>query len=365
MAKVASSSGSATSEMNPILRNIYEQPAELERVFNDLTGPKLEELRQLARLMNDASELVLTSMGSAFYSLMPAYEELRACGHRNVSLEETADLIRHPERLSTDALYILMSRSGESREVADFAVWCKSHGYTTLSITMTPESTMAKNSTYVLHDISSYDEIVCIKAYSTMALTGLLLVEMMDGKDTPPAELSTNLHQAFVWMETHKEAILAQLEEIPFLGNPHNFYLLSRSWGINMMRSASLWLEETAKVAANIMSIDNFYHGPMEIIRSHAIVRAKTCPILFDVQPDERSKMIWNYVNQAVPESLYFGPRDEDVPAGARFDVPDLGLTGGWNMVVDALFFQLLSYQAALTNGIEPGFFYEEGWIVQ
>ena len=352
------------ADMNPILRNIYEQPAELERVLDDLTGPKLDQLRDLARVMALSGEIVLTSMGSAFYSLMPAYEELRERGYRNVSLEETGDLIRHPERMSRGALYVLMSRSGESREVADFAVWCREHGYTTLSITMTPDSTMATNSTYMLHDISSYDDIVCIKAYSTMALTGLLLVEMMDGRERPSEELVTNLRRAFAWMEQNKEGILAQLEAVPFLGDAHGFYCISRSWGINMMRSASLWLEETAKTPANIMSIDNFFHGPMEIIRSHSIVKSVTCPILFDVQPDERSAMIWGKVNQAVPNSLYFGPEGSTMPGGARFEIPDLGLEGGWSMLVAALFFQLLSYQVAVANGIEPGFFYDEGWIV-
>lgn len=350
--------------MNSILKNIYEQPAELKRVLDDLTGPKLGQLRDLARIMALSGEIVLTSMGSALYSLMPMYEVLRERGYRNVTLEETGDLIRHPERMSRGALYVLMSRSGESREVADFAVWCREHGFTTLSITMTPDSTMATNSTYMLHDISSYDDIVCIKAYSTMALTGLLLVEMMDGRPHPSEELVASLNRAFAWMEAHKENILAQLEAVPFLGTPHGFYLISRSYGINMMRSASLWLEETAKTPAGIMSVDNFYHGPMEIIRSHAIVKAVTCPVLFDVQPDARSAMIWGKVCQAVPESLYFGPEGSEMPGGARFQIPDLGLSGGWSMIVAALFFQLLSYQVAVANGIEPGFFYDEGWIV-
>ena len=352
------------ADMNPILNNIYEQPAELERVLDDLMGPKLGQLRDLARIMALSGELVLTSMGSAFYSLMPMYEELRDRGYRNVALEETGDLIRHPERMRRNALYVLMSRSGESREVADFAVWCREQGYTTLSITMTPDSTMARNSTYMLHDISSYDDIVCIKAYSTMALAGLLLVEMMDGRERPSDELVANLKRAFAWMEQNKEGILSQLEAVPFLGAANGFYLISRSYGINMMRSASLWLEETAKTPANIMSVDNFFHGPMEIIRSHAIVKSVTCPVLFDVQPDDRSAMIWGKVNQAVPDSLYFGPEGSEMPGGAKFAIPDFGLAGGWSMIVAALFFQLLSYQVAVVNGIEPGFFYDEGWIV-
>ena len=112
------------------------------------------------------------------------------------------------------------------------------------------------------------------------------------------------------------------------------------------------------------MSVDNYFHGPMEISRSHAIVKAVTGPVLFDVQPDARSAMIWEKTNQAVSNSLYFGPEGSTMPGGARFEIPDLGLEGPWSMLVAALFFQLLSYQVAIVNGIEPGFFYDEGWIV-
>ena len=34
-------------------------------------------------------------------------------------------------------------------------------------------------------------------------------------------------------------------------------------------------------------------------------------------------------------------------------------------MLVQAMWFQLLSYQVAVVNGIEPGMFFEEGWIVK
>lgn len=353
-----------TDQMNPILQNIYEQPDELDRVLDDLCGEKLGQVREICRVMNLASEIVLTSMGSALYSLMPMYEALLNAGHTNVRLVETAELIRHPERVSRGALYVLMSRSGESREVADFSVWLTENSYSSLAITMTPDSTMARHCTMMLHDISSYDQIVCIKAYSSMALCGLFLVSMLD-RHEPDADLVVRLHAAFAWMRDNKERVLAQLETIDFLKGADAYYLLSRGEGINMMRSASLWLEETAKIGANVMSVDNFYHGPMELVRAHKIARVNTVPILLEVLPDDRMAMIWDYVNQATPDTVWFGPESSDTPAAARLPFPDLGLDGPWMMLVQAMWFQLLSYRVAVVNGIEPGMFFEEGWIVK
>ena len=351
------------ASINPLLENIYEQPGELARVLDDLTGPRLDRVRQISHLLRSANEVILSSMGSAFYSLMPMYEMLRAQGRRRVALEETADLLHYPERLSRDAVYVLMSRSGESREVADFSRYLNENGFLSVAITMTPGSTMGRNCTYVLHDIASYDKIVCIKAYSSMALCGLVCAHMTEHGE-PDRRLLDSLYGAFSWMEKEKENILGQIRSIPCLKKADSFYLLSRGYGINMMRSCSLWIEETAKIPSPVMSIDNFYHGPMEIIRSHAIVKSVTVPIFLDTLPDSRSEMIWNHVNRAVPESVYFGPEGSGAPGGARILYPDLGLPGSCMTLVQALYFQLLSYQCAAANGIEPGMFFDEGWVV-
>ena len=46
--------------MNPLLKNIYEQPEELRRVLADLTGPKLDQVKHVAQLLEIADEVVLT-----------------------------------------------------------------------------------------------------------------------------------------------------------------------------------------------------------------------------------------------------------------------------------------------------------------
>lgn len=349
--------------MNVLLQNIYEQPGELKKVLDDLRGPKLPAVRQISKLMQIADEIVLTSMGSALYSLMPMYEALKAMTNKRVALEETANLIQHPNLLKKSALYILMSRSGESREVADFSGYLKEHQYCSVAITMTPTSTMGKNCTYMLHDIASYDAIVCIKAYSSMSLCGLFLVSMM-GRENPDEELVAKLHKAFDWMEAEKEHVFRQIQDIPYFEKSDGFYMLSRGFGINMMRSASLWVEETAKTMSNVMSIDNFYHGPMEIIRSHAIVKPVTTPMYLDVVTDARSQMIWGKINAAVPDSIYIGPEGKEAAGGVKLVYPEFGLPQAFTSLVIALYLQLISFQCATAKGIEPGTFYDEGWIV-
>lgn len=349
--------------MNVLLQNIFEQPSELKKVLDDLSGPKLEIVRGISNLMQIADEIVLTSMGSALYSLMPMYEALKET-NRYVTLVETADLILHPERMNKNALYIMMSRSGESREVADFSKYLEENQCVSVAITMTPDSTMAKHCTFMLHDIAAYDAIVCIKAYSSMSLCGLFLVSMMTRKN-PDEELVKKLYQAFDWMETEKERIFAQVKRITCFEKSDGFYMISRGYGINMMRSGSLWIEETAKTISNIMSIDNFYHGPMEVIRFHEFVKPVTTPLFLDVLTDDRSKMIWGKINEAVPDSIYIGAEGKESLGAVCLMYPEFGLPCAYTTLIIALYLQLISYQCAVCKGIEPGTFLDEGWIVE
>ena len=102
----------------------------------------------------------------------------------------------------------------------------------------------------------------------------------------------------------------------------------------------------------------------MEIVRSHAIVKPVTTPVLLDVIPDDRSGMIWNKINEAVPNSVYIGPERAGAKGGVRFVYPEFDLPGAYTTLIIALYLQLFSYQCAVAKGIEPGTFYDEGWVV-
>lgn len=98
---------------NVFLGDIIAQPAALRTVLAEVLDEDATPLRTGAALLSSARRLILTSMGSAYYSLQPVAEALDAL-HDNVRLIETSEILRRPVRPG-DA-YLVMSRSGESRE---------------------------------------------------------------------------------------------------------------------------------------------------------------------------------------------------------------------------------------------------------
>ncbi len=342
--------------MNELIKNICEQPEELRRVLAHLADAT--QVARVAEELNAAQKIVLTSMGSAYYSLLPMYYALDRRG-KNVRIVETSELLQNEDRLSADALYVLMSRSGESYEVAALPPMLAKKGARSVAITMTPDSTMAKGCSLVLYDPSSYDAMVCTKAYTSMALCGLICVSYAE-KNSIPQELLNELDRMFRWMDSSKEQILSQFEALDYLGDTPSFYFLSRGCGMGVVQSASLWLEEESKKCSGILSLDNFYHGPVEV------VSASTLPVYLDVCTNPRAEAIWSRICTVARHAIYLGP-EGSVPSGCDvINYPRFELEEEYLMLLLAMYFQFFAYQCAKSAGVVPGEFRVlRDWVVK
>ena len=52
--------------MNPFLNDIFSQPVELQRVLRSLLTQYSGQVRTVAKMLESAEEIVLTSMGSEY-----------------------------------------------------------------------------------------------------------------------------------------------------------------------------------------------------------------------------------------------------------------------------------------------------------
>lgn len=336
--------------MDAYLTNVLEQPEELKKVWEYLLGEGERTAKQIAHILKEADRIVLTSMGSAYNSLMPMYYALLG-KKKNVTLIETSELLYDQTLLDDDAVYVVMSRSGESREIYDLSCLLREKNHMLVGITMNRESMLAKNSTVMLHDIASYDACICLKAYSSMALCGLACVSMMD-----PAwmngEECRKVWGMLDWMEANKEEILKKTGEMEILADAHSCIFLSRLYGMGTARAASLWLEEIAFISGGVCVLDSFYHGPIRSIYNSELASNIIVPVCFDVLPDQRSGKIWGEIVEAAKSSIYIGKGT----SGARYNLfyPFWNI-GEYNCVGLSLFAQIIPYQCCVKKGHVPG----------
>jgi len=335
--------------MNTFLEDILAQPAALNLTLASMLDENQAALERAAAMIGAASRLVLTSMGSALYSLAPmAYSLSRL--HPNVHLVETGEQMSMPFVPGT--LYVIMSRSGESKEISDYAAILRQRGEPLLAITMTPDSTLAKNASLVVHDPAPYDGFICTKAYTSMALIGMLIVSRLE--NSLDANLVNRLQGAFTWMEAHKDAMLEQMRGIEWLGESLTF--LSRRSGMGLAQSGALWLEEAARLRASYSSIDFYLHGPVEQVDEG--FRG----VWIDLAPDELSRAQYQQVAAMGGLLIRISPEAKG-PDG--FPIPTFDLPEVYRILPAAMPVQMIADRTAAVLGLQAGDMRYLSWVVK
>jgi glucosamine--fructose-6-phosphate aminotransferase (isomerizing) len=325
--------------MNTFLEDILAQPAALRLTLASMLEENQAALELAAEMIGGASRLVLTSMGSAHYSLAPMAYALGRL-HPNVHLVETGEQMSLPFVPGT--LYVIMSRSGESKEIAEYAAVLRQRGETLLAITMTPDTTLAKNASLVVHDPAPFDGFICTKAYSTLALIGMLIISRLENKLDRP--LVDGLGRAFDWIEAHQDAMLTRMQGIAWLGKSLTF--LSRRARMSLAHSGALWLEEAARQRASYSSIDFHLRGPVEQVDEG--YRG----VWIDLAPDALSRAQYGEVAGKGGVLICVGPEAAG-PDG--FNIPAFDLPEVYRILPAAMPVQMIAYQSAAALGLQAG----------
>jgi fructoselysine-6-P-deglycase FrlB-like protein len=335
--------------MNTFLEDILAQPVALRLTLESMLNESQAGLEAAASLIGGASRVVLTSMGSALYSLAPMVYALSKL-HPNVHLVETSEQMNMPFVPGT--LYVIMSRSGESKEIADFAGVLRQRGEPLLAITMTPDSTLAKNASLMIFDPAAYDGFICTKAYTSMALIGMLVVSRLE--NSLDHRLVGGLGQAFDWMDMHKNAVLQQIQGIDWLGESLTF--LSRRAGMGLAQCGALWLEEASRQRASYSSIDFYLHGPVEQVDEG--FRG----VWIDLAPDQLSRAQYQAVAGKGGSLICIGP---EASGPTAIFVPDFDLPEVYRILPAAMPVQMIAYQAAAALGLVAGEMRYLSWVVK
>ncbi|BDI28850.1 glucosamine--fructose-6-phosphate aminotransferase [Capsulimonas corticalis] len=337
--------------MNSFLQDIYGQPDALRLALRACSGSLKPDLERAADRIRQANRVVLTSMGSAYYSCQPPAYALQAL-HPNVQLCETADLLERD--VFPDSLTIILSRSGESGEIAEYARRIRARGGDLIAVTMTPGSTLAEAADLVIHNPSPFDGFICTKAYSTLTLIGLILARMVN--ETFDDTLIQRLEQLFDHMEATQEELDRQIGALPALDRLDGVTLLSHGSGIATAWAGALWIEEAARIRASVSSYSAFRHGPIEQVEPGFTA------IAIDLEPDAQSRAARQELEARGARLITVSPEGEE---DATIALPLEGLPAEFRPIAAAPTLQLCAHHAARLRGLNAGDMRYLNWVVK
>lgn len=333
--------------MSELSDSIRSQPESLSRSLRYQSEGGAKSLEDAAALLCSAGKVVIAAMGASLFASIPLQYFLSSQGINAIAIE-AGELLHYLDGTWENSVVILVSRSGESVEIAKLLARMKGK-VPIIGVTNEPESLLSRSADVTLGIASLPDQIVAIQTYTGTILVLHLLCSALVGKRDIASEEVRALVPAFASFVESNMASLAQWDA--FLKPDAPTYFLARGPSLATAHEGALLFHEVAKSPAVTMPIASFRHGPVEVVDPgfHAFV--------FAAEDNTRE------LNLALARDIvHFGGHVCLVgPTSREFDGPPMGDIPKMPATLRPLFevvpLQVAALRLALLRGIEPGSF--------
>jgi len=333
-----------------LLQNILNQPNSLQAIANHQCGGGRDALVRAAALLRSKKRVVLSGMGASFFGCMGLQYALASLGIHAIAVE-TGELLYFLQSLiDANTAVVLVSRSGESIEVTKLLDDLRVCRAAVIGVVNVDDSALSRSADVTIMMGSAADQMVAVQSYTgTLATLGLLEAMVRGELDGARTELEQTASVLSRWIP---ECVSASLEWRSFLEGASPLYLLGRGPALGTVAEGVLLMHETAKVGAVGMSIPQFRHGPVEVVRRDfrgIIVATQTETSAFD-------GALAQDITKMGGQIRWIGPS----PPGERLE--ELCAWPGqiskrFASIVEVVPLQLAAYRRAEWNGVRPGEF--------
>lgn len=244
------------------LSDVHAQPDLLEAALRThlAAGSQLEGA---AKALRDAAprRIIITGMGSSFYSAYPAMLKLFAAG-LPVTHIELAELLHFGHQaLTRDTALIVISQSGETIEAV--RLLNDRHPQALLiAVTNNPNGTLARHAAHVIPHLAGPERAVATKTYTTSLLALQVLASRLVGE--APAQIADQILPS---IEAQRK-LIQQYDAMTLpeeWRRPGAMTFVGRGPSYATALAGSLLFKETARIPADALSSAQFRHGPLEI----------------------------------------------------------------------------------------------------
>jgi len=248
-----------------MMGRIRAQPQSLSEVMKHQCGDGAQILQRAAELLRSRPQVVITGMGASFFAALPLETELCAMGINTIAVE-AGELLHFRRQAYKDAVVLIVSRSGESIEIAKLLDVLKGR-QTLIGVCNRPQSRLAREADISITIGSLEDDIVALQTYTgTLLVLALLASAVKDSVAETKIEIEQLLPQ---FDDLVQKSLQAMHDWDGFLQSKGPIYLLARGGSVASAQEGSLLFHEVAKAPAVAMATATFRHGPVEVVDKH------------------------------------------------------------------------------------------------
>ncbi|MFP5229475.1 MAG: SIS domain-containing protein [Acidobacteriota bacterium] len=253
-----------------LARNILAQRESLSAVLRHQCGEGAAALAEAGALVRSGKRLLITGIGASLHASIPLEYALCSVGVDAEAIE-AGELLHYRYSVLRDSVVVVVSRSGESVEVAKLLDLVKGRNKI-IGVSNEPQSLLARSADVAIHIGSLADEIVAIQTYTGTLLALHLFLSSVT--HTAPSAVDA-MHAS---LPAFRSLVESSMKDLPtwdeFLGVDSPIYLLGRGPSRASAQEGALLFHEVAKSPAVSMASASFRHGPVEVVDRtfHALI---------------------------------------------------------------------------------------------
>ncbi len=258
-----------------MLKEIYEQPAVIGETLNSFVNAgtgKISIPDEVLTAITSAPRLTLIACGTAYYACMVAKYWFEQIARIPCEIDVASEFRYREAPMPAGGVAIFISQSGETLDTLEALRYCKSQDQKILSIVNAIESTIERESDFVLHTLAGPEiGVASTKAFTTQLTTLACIVlasarakgSIDENKEHEMAEALRHVPSIAADILSHDEAILKIAKDI---ANARDVLYLGRGSLYPIALEGALKLKEISYIHAEGYASGEMKHGPIALI---------------------------------------------------------------------------------------------------
>ena len=345
------------------IREINEQAAIVNAAINNGgriksdTEVKLGGLEQHATQLTNTKHVILLGCGTSYFACLYGMHFFKAlCGFTTVQAFDGAEMTEHDIPRDSDVVFVLVSQSGETKDLHRCIELAKEANITTIGIINVVDSLIAREVDCGVYCNAGVEVgVASTKAFSSQVVCLSLLAiwfSQIAGLNAPRRAKAIcdlkNLSNDFTNVLEMLDGPIRQLAETRFQ-ETRNVFLIGKGTDEIVAREGSLKVKEIAYIHAEGYSSSSLKHGPFALLDEQFPV------IIFNMDRRHSAKTM-NCVEEVLSRGspVFLITNDRHATTDSRYSPIYVPNNGVFSSLLGILPVQLLAYYLSVARGINP-----------
>ncbi len=258
-----------------MLKEIYEQPAVIGDTLNSFINPATGQItlpEDIIEALIKTPRITLIACGTAHYACMVAKYWFEQIARVPCEIDVASEFRYREAPMPEGGVALFVSQSGETLDTLEALRYCKRQNQKILSIINTIESTIERESDFVLHTLAGPEiAVASTKAFTTQLTTlACLVLAVAHAKNACSEDTLETLTTALRHLPTQARKMLNQASSIKGIAKKickaRDILYIGRGTLYPIALEGAIKLKETSYIHAEGYASGEMKHGPIALI---------------------------------------------------------------------------------------------------